>query len=137
MDRTSTTARLLLCVCCLSLVVGQHIAFVAAATPPNIFARVSDVDVMRQGGTAMASFKIHVTNHESSPLINVAAVFADGTSLAIGDVAAEATAVTEAQNRIIELALPESESIPVPVTFTLFFEDQTFEVEWILNLGNQ
>jgi hypothetical protein len=131
MERTPLNARITLCLCLLSTIV----AFAHELRVPHLSARVSDADVVAQGDAALATFKIHVTNNEDSPLGNVWVVFPDATSLPVGDVVAGGTVTVESQNRVIERSLPESQSIPIPVTFTLSFEGESVEVPWILDLG--
>jgi hypothetical protein len=131
MERLALHARLAFCACFFATV----IAFAQESRVPNLSVRVSDADVVAQGDTALATFKIHVTNYEDSSLGNVWVVFPDATSLPVGDVAAGGTSVVESQNRVIELTLPESQSIPLHVTFTLSFEGENVEVPWTLNLG--
>jgi hypothetical protein len=133
MERLALHARLAFC----AWFFATAIAFAQEPAPPNLFARASDADVVVNGDTGLATFKIHLTNHEDSALENVSVVFADGSSVAIGNVDGQATVVSEVQNRVIEILVPGSQSIPVHVTFTLFFEGAAFEVQWPLNLGTE
>jgi hypothetical protein len=133
MERLGLHARFVFCAC----IVSTLIVFAQEPAPPNLFARASDVDVVAQGETGLATFKLHVTNHEDAALENVSVVFADGSSVPIGNVEGQATVVSELQNRVIEILVPGSQSIPVHVTFTLFFEGSPFEVAWPLNLGTE
>lgn len=94
-----------------------------AATMSTVAARSGDVsatlvasEVLVAEGSADATFTIKVNNSGSSAASSVRVVFSDGAEVAIGDVAAEASASSDSQRRVFDTSASPSRTFPIQVT---------------------
>lgn len=92
------------------------VAFATRAEAQAAKASAVNAEVAVQNGIAQARFSIEIANAGASPLSNVVAVFSDGLEVAIGDVAAEGSAVSQPESRTIDISELPSNNIAVPIT---------------------
>ena len=99
----------------LLLVLAGAITTVAARSG-NVSATLVASEVLTAEGSADATFTIQVTNGGSSAASNVRVVFSDGAEVAIGDVAADASASSDSQRRVFDTSAMPTHNFPVQVT---------------------
>ena len=94
-----------------------------AGAMSSAFAKSDDVsaamvasEVVVDNGLADTTFKIEVVNRGASPAANVRVVFADGGEVIVGDVAAEGSASSDSQRRVIDISAMPTRNFPVQVT---------------------
>src|SRR4051794_17678336 len=84
-------------------------------------------DVTVDGDTAHATFKIKVTSQADEAMTNCWLVYSDGTTVSMGDIDARGEAVSEVQERTVELTTPSSASVPLNFTIKFSQGDATVE----------
>ena len=117
----------------LAIVVVLCVSGAAAyAKAGHLSAELVASEVLVASGLADVTFKIEVTNGAAAAAANVRVRFADGAAVNIGDVAAESTASSEVQRRVIDLAGHPSVNVPVEATLEYSDGDATVEQAIIL-----
>ena len=92
-------------------------------------------EVAVQGDTLQATFKIEVKNGDEAAVTNLFVFFEDDTYIAIGDVAAGATVVSDPTSRTIDLSTrPPSRSQTLQVTLKFTQDGAQVEKAWTLSL---
>ena len=86
------------------------------ASEPRVSATMITSAVSIQNGVADATFRIEVKNDEDAALSDVFVIFADDIQLAVGSVAAAASASSEEMTRSFNVAETPSKYTPIPVT---------------------
>lgn len=112
-------SRRLLAIPLLAAVVG--VGTVSDASAQRVEATAQTVEVVENGDLVDLKFRLAVTNGESSVAVNAWVVFADGQEVYVGDVAADGSASSAQQTRMIDVSATPTRHFPVPVTvrFTL------------------
>ena len=127
---TPALKRLVLVVCALAALLTVN----ARAEQVSVNAVSADVTVT--GDLLRATFKIEVTNKEPSAITNVFVFFEDGSSVAIGDVNADGTTVSDAVSRQVDLTdQAQTRSQPVKVTLKFSLDGQSIEMPSVLTLN--
>lgn len=115
-------------------------AAVINAQPPRIFAELETSALNVTNDVAEATFKVVVRNEEETALSAVFLVFDDGYEVAVGDVAAESSAASEAITRTFDLS-QHVRSLAVAMPATLKYSAGGASVEQaatvVLHLDNQ
>lgn len=89
------------------------------ASAQQVEARAVAADVLVDGATVHATFKVEVSNKETSPLTNFVVTFDDGSTVALGDIDAGKTVDSDAVSRLIDRGSDaQSKSIPMKVTLS-------------------
>lgn len=118
----------------LAIAAAGAVAAARARADITLAVNAVDAQVAVSGNTAQATFKIQVANQDATDVNAMFVVFSDGSSAAIGDVAAGATVTSDAVSRIIDLGDTHSRSIPVPVTLTYTAAGQSVQRQWSIAL---
>lgn len=109
-------------------------AAMLASAGAKVSAAAVEASGSAQGGVAQATFKIAVTNDEASSITNVSVVFTDDTTVAVGDVDAGKTGVSQAVTRTINLSDQPSNNSAFRVTLRFNLNGEAVEVPATLTL---
>jgi hypothetical protein len=103
-------------------------AAASRASAQQVEAIAQTIQVLGSGPTVDAQFRIVVNNGDASAASNVFVVFADGIQVAVADVEAAGSAVSEQVTRTLDTTENPSRSFPVPVTLKFTFDGANVEV---------
>jgi hypothetical protein len=101
--------------------------FASEAAAQKVTASMVVSEVTVQNGIADATFRIEVSNQESEAIGNVFVVFADETSIAVGDVNAEGTAQSASTTQSFDVSQSVSEHTVIPVTLKYTVNGESVE----------
>lgn len=109
----------------------------SAFDKPQVSASAIETSGTMNEGVAQATFKVVVTNGETSTMTHFYVIFEDGASVSLGDVDAGKSAVSESVTRTVNTAAMESRNSPLAVTLKFALDGATHELPAKLTLGGK
>lgn len=108
----------------------------AAPLSPAVSVTAEDTSIIVNDRRAQATFRIRVTNAEAAPIRNVFVAYADGNGVFVGDIAANASALSQSETRTFEVEIPHSKhhTLPVTVQFSLGGEPKELPAALLLEV---
>lgn len=115
-------------------VLALSVALLTSAEARTFKAAAVNSSASVTDGLAQVTFKIELTNDESSAMTNVFVVFEDGTEVSLGDVAAAATVQSDTQSRTIDVSEATTRTLVMKVTLKYSLDGDAVEVPWMFSV---
>lgn len=111
------------------------VSTVSIAEAQRVTAAAVDTEASVQNDVTVVKFSVAINNNEDAAITGLTVVFSDGIELFLGDVAPDATAKSQPENRTLDTGEFQSRSVPVHVTLKYTLEGEAVELPYILNVA--
>jgi hypothetical protein len=108
------------------------LAFASPGVQHKVAAVAVASSMTTQNGTTTANFVVQVSNYEEAAITNFKVVFSEDFQVAVGGVAAGATAASAPQVITVDTSGSPTQSLLLPVTYTFSVDGANVEMAAVL-----
>ena len=116
------------CLCALLALAWLSTSAAARPHDPKVTVAVEEATTSIHEGRVTATFKIRLTNDENTTVTNAFVEYRDGNGVFIGDVKAQASALSATETRSFDADIPHSRSHVLPVTIKFSLDGEPKQI---------